>query len=171
MQSKTTPNGQIGATLGLDSSFLKWLVRHAAWTLATFHVGSDGMTVHQPCQRQTSQSTDCSENLFVNWLDGCGLGFNTRTGEHIVSNNAAVVQCRSIRRRNKDERWNCDVLLGILGNPWSLHDGRVEVDPNPAAPARHIPMVNPEVEAGTDCHENQKRRECQTHLHHEEDGV
>ena len=38
---------QIGATLGLDSSFLKWLVRHAAWTLATFHVGSDGMTVHQ----------------------------------------------------------------------------------------------------------------------------
>ena len=84
----------------------------------------------------------------MNWLDGCGLGFNTRTGEHIVSNNAAVVQCRSIRRRNKDERWNCDVLLGILRNPWSLLDGRVEVDPNPAAPARHIPMVNPEVEAG-----------------------
>ena len=38
--------------------------------------------------------------------------------------------------------------LGILGNQWSLQDGRVDVDPDPAAPARYIPMVNPEVEAG-----------------------
>ena len=38
---------QIGATTGLDSSVLKWLVRHAAWTLTTFHVGSDGKTAHQ----------------------------------------------------------------------------------------------------------------------------
>ena len=38
---------QIGATIGLDSSVLKWLVRHAAWTLTTFHVGSDGKTAHQ----------------------------------------------------------------------------------------------------------------------------
>ena len=65
-----------------------------------------------------------------------------------MGNSAAVVSCRSIRRRNKEERWNGDMLLGILGNPWSSHDGRVEVDPNPAAPARYIPMVNPEVEAG-----------------------
>ena len=36
----------------------------------------------------------------------------------------------------------------LLGNPWSLQDGRVEVDPNPAAPARYIPMVNPEVKTG-----------------------
>ena len=63
----------------------------------------------------------------------------------MVSNTAAVVSCRSIRRRNKEERWNCGMLLGILGNPWSLQDGRVEVDPDPAAPARCLPMVNPEV--------------------------
>ena len=51
-------------------------------------------------------------------------------------------------RRNKEARWNRDVLLGILGNPWSLQDGRVAVDPNPAAPARYIPMVNPDGVAG-----------------------
>ena len=28
---------QIGATMGIDSSVLKWLVRHAAWTLTTNH--------------------------------------------------------------------------------------------------------------------------------------
>ena len=50
--------------------------------------------------------------------------------------------------RDKGERWNRDMLLGILGSPWSLQDGRVEVDPTPAAPARYIPMVNPEVQAG-----------------------
>ena len=38
---------QIGATIGLDSSVLKCLVRHAAWPLTTFHVGSDGKTAHQ----------------------------------------------------------------------------------------------------------------------------
>ena len=65
-----------------------------------------------------------------------------------MSDNAGVVSRRSIRRRNKEERWNLDVLLGELGNPWSLQDRRVEVDPNPTVPARYVPMVNPEVEAG-----------------------
>ena len=54
------------------------------------------------------------------------------------------------------------MLFGIFGNPWRLQDGLVEVDPIPAAPVRYIPMVNPEVE---------ERRERQTHLHNEEDGV
>ena len=59
-----------------------------------------------------------------------------------MSNNVAVVLCRSIQKRNKEERSNLEMLLGILGNPW------VEVDPNTAAPARYIPTVNPETEAG-----------------------
>ena len=50
-------------------------------------------------------------------------------------------------RRNKEERWNREMLLGILGNSWSLQDGRVEVDPNPAPPARYLPTVNPEIHA------------------------
>ena len=39
------------------------------------------------------------------------------------------------------------MLLCILGNPWSLQDGRVEVNPDPAAPARYLLMVNSEVSA------------------------
>ena len=39
------------------------------------------------------------------------------------------------------------MLLGILGNPCSLQDGRVEADHNPAAPDRYLPMVNPEIPA------------------------
>ena len=38
---------QIGATISLDSSVLKWLDRHAARTLTTLHVGSAGVTAHQ----------------------------------------------------------------------------------------------------------------------------
>ena len=80
-----------------------------------------------------------------------------------------MVTYRRIRTRNKEERWNRDMLLGILGNPGSLQDGRVEVDPTPAALARYITMVNPEVEAGPTV--TKTRKKCQTHLHHEEDGV
>ena len=151
----------MGATVGLDSTVLKWLVRHATWTLTTFHVGSDGKTAHQrirgkPFNQQVAafgepilfkphKTTGPQQKLAVNWMDGCWLGFNTITGEHIVSNSAAVVTCRSIRRRNKEERWNREMLLGILGKPWSLQDKRVEVDLNPAPSARYLPMVNPEV--------------------------
>ena len=178
---------QIGATIGLDSSVLKWPVRHAAWTLTAFHVGSDGMTAHQrnrgkPFNQQIAafgeqillkplKTTGPQQKLAGNWLDGCWLSFNTRTGEHIVSKNAAVVSCRSIRRRNNEERWNRDMLLGILGNPWSLQDWTRGSRSQPRSAARYIPMVNPEVEAGPTITKTRKRRECQTHLHHEEDGV
>ena len=36
-------------------------------------------------------------------------------------------------------------MLGILGNPWSLQDGRV--DPDPAAPARFLAMLILEIPA------------------------
>ena len=176
---------QIGATIDLDSSVLKWLVRHAAWTLTTFHVGSDGTTAHQRIRSKpfNQQITACAEQiqckphkttgtqqkLAVNWLDGCWLGFNTRTGEHLVSNIAAVVSCRSIQKRNKEERWNRHVLLGILGNRRSSQHGRVEVDPNPAAPARYIPVVNSE--AGPTVKKTINEEKRQTHVHHEQDGV
>ena len=140
--NQTIEGRQIGATIGLDSSVLKWLVRHAAWTLTTFHVSSDGTTAHQrirgkPFNQQIAafgeqilfkphKTTGPQQKLAVNWMDGCWLGFNTRPGEHIVSNNAAVVTCRNIRRRSKEERWSRELLLGILGNPCSLQDGRVE---------------------------------------------
>ena len=106
---------QIGATIGLGCSVLKWLVRRAAWTLTTFHVGGECTTAHQRTRgklcRQIAafgeqilfkphMTTGPQQKLAVNWLDGSWLGFNTRTGEHIVSNNAAVVSCRSSRRRN-----------------------------------------------------------------------
>ena len=92
---------------------------------------SEGKILFKP-----HKTTGPQQKFAVNWMDGCWLGFNTRTGEHIVSNKVAVVACRSIRRRNKEERWNREVQLGILGNSWSLQYGRVEVDPNPVAPAR-----------------------------------
>ena len=34
------------------------------------------------------------------------------------------------------------MLLDIFGTPWSMQDGRVEVEPNPAPPARKLPVVN-----------------------------
>ena len=71
---------QIGATLGLDSSVLKWLVRHAAWTLTTFHVGSDCMTAHQrvrgkPCNQQIAAF---GEQILFQTTQGRGTIAETR---------------------------------------------------------------------------------------------
>ena len=89
---------QIGATIGLDSSVLKWLVRHASWTLTTFHFGSNGMKAHQRVRgRPFSQQTAAFGEQLLFKPDKtvgprCELaGRNTRTGEHIVSNNAALM--------------------------------------------------------------------------------
>ena len=38
-------------------------------------------------------------------------------------------------------------IVGVLGNPWSVQHGNVEVDYNPAAPSGYIPMVNAAVVA------------------------
>ena len=126
VQSRTTLNNNLVRRLVSTVQLSKWLVRHAAWTLTTLHVGSDGTTAHQrirdkPFNQQIAafgeqilfkphKNIGPQQKLSVNWMDGCWLGFNTRTGEHIVSNNAAVVACRSIRRRNKEERWNREML-------------------------------------------------------------
>ena len=163
---------QTVATIVLDILVLQWLVRHAAWTLTTFHVGSRirGRPLNQQIAAFGGQflfkphkTAGPQQKLAVNWMDGCWLDFNTRTVEHIVSNNAAVVTCRSIRKRNKEERWNRDVLLGVFGNPRSLQDGRVEVNPKPHSASQISSGGEP---GGSG--QNQERRERQTHLHHEE---
>ena len=47
VQSRTTLNDRLVRRLVSTAQFLKWLGRHAAWTLTTFHIGSDGKTGHQ----------------------------------------------------------------------------------------------------------------------------
>ena len=38
-----------------------------------------------------------------------------------VLNNVQNAVCRC-RKRNEEERWDRDLLLGVTGNPWSLQD-------------------------------------------------
>ena len=74
------------------------------------------------------------QKFAVNWLDDCWLVFNTTTGEHSVSYNAAMVAFRSVRRRNKRRA----LELG-----YRLQDGRVKVDPYHAALGENIPHGQP----------------------------
>ena len=137
----------------------------------------DGTPTHP---KQTIQSTDRGvrwANLVQTAQDckttaetRCELDgrLNTRTGEHNVSNNAAVVTWRSIRRRNKEERWNCERLLSILGNPWSLQE---DVWSRPCCTSQIHSDGEPGSQGWTDSNETQKRRVRQTYSHHEEDGI
>ena len=126
--SRTSQNDRLVRPSSLDCSVLKCLVRHAAQDLGDVSCRQrrhDSSSTHP---RQGVQSTGCSgrrANPLQNSQD-CGataetrcelvgrmwLGFNTRTGEYVVSNKAAVVMCRCIQRRNKEERWNRAILWG-----------------------------------------------------------
>ena len=185
--TKDCTERQICATIGLDSSVLKWLVRHAAWTLTIFLFGSDGKAAHQrirdkpfnqqivafgePILFKPRKPTGPQQKLAVNWMDGCLLGFNTRTGQHIVSNKAAVADMpqhsETKQRRTLESRsavGNSRKSLEFAG--WTRGSrsrpcctGQISSDGEPRGSRR------------TDSDENQERRERQTHLHHEEDGV
>ena len=48
---------------------------------------------------------DQSRNPLCNGWTFAGSESTTRTGAHTVSDNAALTTCRSIRRRNNEERW------------------------------------------------------------------
>ena len=56
------------------------------------------------------------QKLAVNWMDGCWLVFNMRTGEHIVSNNAAVAAAfEDEKKKNVGIVKDCWVYSGLLG--------------------------------------------------------
>ena len=83
-----------------------------------------------------------------------------------MSDKAAVTTCRSIRLRNKEERWNRDMLHGIFGNLGSMQDGRVEVEPQPCGTSQNTSNGEPRVEAGSTTtksrNEDNGRRICIT---------
>ena len=177
---------QMGAMMSLDTSVLKWLLRRAAWTLTTFHVGSDGMIAHQRIRGKVfnqqiaafgeqipskpHKTAGSLQKLAVNWLDGCWFGFNTRTWELIVSNTTEVVACQGIRRRYQEERWNRDLLLGGAREPVESARRRC----GSWSPSWSTKRIHSDAEPWScgwiDCGD-EKRRARQTHLHPEEDGV
>ena len=177
---------QIGATIGLDSSVLTWLVRHAARTLTTLHVGSDGKTAHQrirgkPFNQQIAafgeqiffkahKTTGPQQKLAVNWMDGCWLGFNTRRRRHReqqcsggdVPQHSETKQGRTLEPRTAvgNTRKSLEFARrtrGARSRPCST--SQISSDGEPGGSGRN------------DSDEDQERRERQTHLHHEEDGV
>ena len=79
--------------------------------------------------------------------------------------------CRSIRRRNKAERWNRDILLGILPKSLELARRTCGSRSQPRSTSQIHPNVEPKGGGWTDNDEIQERGKRQTHPHHEEDGV
>ena len=56
------------------------------------------------------------------------------------------------------------MLVGILGTPWSMQDGRVEVDPNPFGTSQNTSNGEPRGGGWTDNDEIQKRGQRKTRI-------
>ena len=79
------------------------------------------------------------------WRDGIWLGFNTRTGEHIVSDDGGAVSCRTIHRRPPAQMWDKGLALKVIGTPWNLKGGDAVVDRDVAIGRGVLPMREPTV--------------------------
>ena len=123
---------------------MTWLARHAAWTLTTYQKGADGMTAHQRIRGKTFnvQIAAFGEAVLFKphrdggrlmksapeWRDGIWPGFNSRTHEHIVSDEGEIVHCRAIHRKLPENMWSKQLVLGIKGTPWNLKGGDAVMD-------------------------------------------
>ena len=84
-----------------DSSVLKWLVRHAAWTLDLQFSEGTACLVYAGGLSQAAYKWPR-----IGRTDAGSVSIRARvsTGEHIVSERIAVTMCRNTR--NMEERWN-----------------------------------------------------------------
>ncbi len=135
---------KLGAAIHLESATMKWLARHDAWALTTYQKGSDCMTAHQRIRGNilNVQVAAFGEAVLFKphkdggrlrkaaprWRDGIWLGFNSRTHEHIVSDEGEVVHCRTIHRRPPENMWNKQLVLDIKGTPWNRKGGEAVMD-------------------------------------------
>jgi hypothetical protein len=81
------------------------------------------------------------------WRDGIWLGFNSRTHEHIVSDEGEIVHCRTVHRKPPESMWNKQLVLDIKGTPWNLKGGDTDVDHEVSTGRGVIEMKEPLVRA------------------------
>ena len=122
--------------IDLREPIVDWITRHAASLLNNFHVGVDGRTAYfrihhknfngkvfeigeqvlaKP-KRRTNKSK--SNSTRARWVEGTWVGWDERTGEHIVVlSTGQAVRIRSVRPLPESERWNAKAVQAMKATP------------------------------------------------------
>ena len=127
-------------SLDVSSNLTPWLVHHAAWLIARFHVrGKDGLTpyrlttgsdyshpVAMHARRSSSRkSTDpqARGKMQRRWIKGIWLGKLDRDDSNVLGTSSGVIAVRSVRRLPKESQTSQELMNDMKGIPWQPRDG------------------------------------------------
>jgi hypothetical protein len=120
--------------IGVDSAFLAWLPRHAAWLYNRYHVRADTkLTPYEKTHQkkymnpvvEIGEAVVCrrpgaaQNKLELTWLEGLWLGRDARTNEHIIGTPTGVTRSRAIRRKVAERRWDPVLFESMTWTPWA----------------------------------------------------
>ena len=126
-----------------DSVVYGWLVRHAAWAMARYHVRLNGQTAYEAIYQTHYKGSICDICECVLWMEphadhgrlrggqrrrkaeattqvGIWLGKAEESDEHLVGNANGVSRARTVRRMVDDKKINPELLLSIRGTPHNM---------------------------------------------------
>ena len=119
-----------------------WAMRHVAWLAARYSVRANGKTSYSEIVDGTYRSEIMPMADTVLWLEpddlkrktlkgdtcrskGVWLGRSEETDEHLLGTPGGVVKARSVRRMEPSKQHQPEVLLAMVGTPWTPEDGNL----------------------------------------------
>ena len=121
-----------GVTVGVGHVLLTWIVKHAAWIHNRYQLHSDGRTSYERRWGNNYNKPICEFGETVNfqyatrpskttsnWSTGIWLGRRTKSDEHYVATKDDVFRTRTIRRLNRSDRYNKELLDAVVSTPWA----------------------------------------------------
>ena len=129
---KETIKANYEVEVGVGHVLLTWIVKHAAWVHNRYQLHSDGKTSYERRWGNNYNRPICEfgetvifqyatrpSKTISNWSTGIWLGRCTNSDEHYVATKDDVFRTRTIRRLNKSDRYNKELLDVITCTPWA----------------------------------------------------
>ena len=159
---------RIGQKIPPTHPLSAWLVEHAALLQNAKQVGEDGKTAWCRLrgrdfgqkllgfaeavmykQPPKGPQHDVDGNMGARMFPGTMMGYSHLSNTYIVATEAGdIIKIRSVLRRPEADRWNLDVIKGLVATPWSVRaksaPGAMElgepVAKDPPAPEDAVPL-------------------------------
>ena len=149
-----------GEGLRCDGMLFPWVVRHAAWTLARYHLNKSKTTPRKvicghdyvgelvPLGETVMAKFSASQQKAApRWTKGIYAGKTLMSDEHLVLTSAGVETVRTVRRLPAGSQFQLETLKQARGVPWNTLEGvdRIKPAPEKSRPAASaLPTAEPE---------------------------
>ena len=124
---------RLNRKMKLKEMIVPWMIRHAACLITRCRIRPCGKTSYQLMKGRKSNAklAEFGEALHFRipktplmpgkfedlWSEGIWLGFDMRTGEHMVGTSVGVFRVATVKRKPIDARWSADKVAALQGSP------------------------------------------------------